>query len=152
MPRSGNLGAQICGMEKIISHIRPIDWTMGDVYGMDFRLSGINPHVQINWGDGGSETFHGNEISARRTRKLVIDNPDLELLNLTISLGENYELSKCPKLRDFGFSAENRKIHSLDLSHCHQLEISNDTTQSGIRSFEKAYRSWRTEADTQLKT
>ncbi|MCM1489773.1 MAG: hypothetical protein NC095_02960 [Muribaculum sp.] len=28
------------------------------------------------------------------------------------------------------------------------LEISNDTTQSGIRSFEKEYRSWRTDAAT----
>ena len=54
-------------MEKITAHIRPIDWTMGDVYGMDFKLSGVNPSVQINWGDGRSETFHGKEISARHT-------------------------------------------------------------------------------------
>ena len=49
-------------MEKIISHIRPIDWTEGDVYGFHFRLSGIKPSVTIYWGDGKSETFWGNEI------------------------------------------------------------------------------------------
>ena len=52
-------------MEKIISHIRPIDWTQGDVYGLHFRLAGIKPSVTIHWGDGKSETLWGNEIYAR---------------------------------------------------------------------------------------
>ncbi len=160
-------------MEKITAHIRPIDWTEGDVYGMDFILSGINPSVQINWGDGKSETFHGNEIRARhtypkgplmlfvveahitadridfanptggdcdyelmdfsqapsiieimaqRTKRVIIDNPILEILNLTISLGKEYDFSKCPCLKDLTFSAESKEIKALDLSKCHKFE------------------------------
>lgn len=51
-------------MEKIIAHIRPIDWTEGDVYGVYFKLGGVKPSIIVNWGDGKSETFWGNEINA----------------------------------------------------------------------------------------
>lgn len=160
-------------MGKITAHIRPINWTMGDVYGMDFRLSGANPSVQINWGDGRNDTFRGNEISARhtypkdpsmlfvveayitadkidyvdptggdcdyelidfsqapsifeifaqRTQRVIIDNPYLEILDLTISLGKEYDFSKCTSLKSLLFSAETNKIQALDLSKCHKLQ------------------------------
>ena len=51
-------------MEKILIHIRPIDWTEGDVYGLLLKLSGTNPEVNINWGDGSVKSFYGNEIEA----------------------------------------------------------------------------------------
>lgn len=49
-------------MEKIIAHIRPIDWTEGDVYGVHLRLAGTKPFATIHWGDGKKDTYWGNEI------------------------------------------------------------------------------------------
>ena len=161
-------------MEKIISHIRPIDWTQGDVYGLHFRLAGIKPSVTIHWGDGKSETLLGNEIYARHIYpkdpslffiveaevnadeilyvdpaggdcenvlfdfsqalsvkeiyarnfdNIILDNPNLERLSMTILLGKEYDLSKCPNLRHFTFSSAcNKRCQSLDLSNCHRLE------------------------------
>ncbi len=50
-------------METITVHIRPINWTEGDVYGLYMRLSGDNPAVRIDWGDGSVRTYYGNEIN-----------------------------------------------------------------------------------------
>lgn len=159
-------------MEKITAHIRPINWTEGDVYGMTFVLSGVNPSVRISWGDGKSNVYYGNEIEAnhiypkdvsllfvveayidaeriehvyptggdcdyelidfseapsiyeivaQRTQKVIIDNPNLEYLDLTINLGDEYDLTKCPNLKWLNFTAETHGIKSLDLSHCHKL-------------------------------
>lgn len=159
-------------MEKITAHIRPIDWTEGDVYGMTIFLSGDNPSVQIFWGDGKNDVFHGNEIVAhhiypkdesqlfiveahitaerilyvyptggdsdyelidfsqapsiceivaQRSQKVIIDNPNLEYLELSISLGDSYDFSKCPELKWLKFDAESRNIKSLDLAHNHKL-------------------------------
>ena len=49
-------------MEKTTIYIRPIDWTDGDVYGLRLRMSGDNPEVRIDWGDGSVNSFYGNEI------------------------------------------------------------------------------------------
>ena len=115
-------------MEKIISHIRPIDWTQGDVYGLHFRLSGIKPSVTIHWGDGKSETFWGNEIYARHiypkdpSLSFIVE-AEVERLSMTILLGKEYDLSKCPNLRHLTFSSAcNKRCQSLDLSNCHRLE------------------------------
>lgn len=51
-------------MEKIIVHVKPIDWTEGEVYGMSFRLSEHNSNVKISWGDGKTDTYYGKEIRA----------------------------------------------------------------------------------------
>ena len=51
-------------MERIIVHIKPINWTEGDVYGMRLRLSEPVSSVKINWGDGKSDTYFGKEIEA----------------------------------------------------------------------------------------
>jgi len=138
---------------------------------MDFRLSGANPTVKISWGDGKSETFHGNEVSAyhvypkdesllfvvevyidaekidyvdptggdcdyelidfsqapsikeilaEKTKGVVIDNSNLEILSLRINLGKKYDLSKCPSLRDLTSQCDS-DCESLDLSHSHRL-------------------------------
>ena len=49
-------------MDKIIIHIRPVEWTEGEIYGLQIRISGENPEVRIDWGDGGVKSFYGNEI------------------------------------------------------------------------------------------
>ncbi|MDE7433082.1 MAG: leucine-rich repeat domain-containing protein [Lachnospiraceae bacterium] len=49
-------------MEKITVHIRPLDWTEGNVYWMSFKLTGENPAVIINWGDGIVKTYYGQTI------------------------------------------------------------------------------------------
>lgn len=51
-------------MEKITARIKTLDWTEGDVYGMDFRMSGNSPAVRIDWGDGCVKTYYGNDIEA----------------------------------------------------------------------------------------
>ena len=51
-------------MEKIIVHIKPLDWTEGEVYSMNFRLSEYDSCVKISWGDGKSDTYFGKEIRA----------------------------------------------------------------------------------------
>ncbi len=142
-------------MEKIIAHIRPIDWTEGDVYGLRFRLAGTMPSVTIHWGDGKSETFWGNEIftrhiypkdpstffiveaevnadeilyvdpaygdcenilfdfrhapsvkeiDAQNFENIILNNPNLEVLSMTILLGREYDLSKCPNLKHLTLS------------------------------------------------
>lgn len=45
--------------------MRPINWTEGDVYGIELRLSGCNPTVRIDWGDGSVKTYYGNTILER---------------------------------------------------------------------------------------
>ncbi len=161
-------------MEKIIAHIRPIDWTEGDVYGVHLRLAGTKPFATINWGDGKKDTYWGNEIyshhiypkdsslyfiieveinadeilyadpcggdvenilfdfsQAPSTREIgiqnfenvIFDNPNLENLSMTIILGKEYDLSKCPNLRHLIFSpATGMGCRKLDLSKCHKLE------------------------------
>ena len=54
-------------MEKITISIRPIDWTEGDLYGLRLRISGENPEVNINWGDGQVKSFFRNEIEEYHT-------------------------------------------------------------------------------------
>ena len=49
-------------MEKIIIYIRPINWTEGDLYGLHLRITGENPEITIDWGDGQVKTFYRNEI------------------------------------------------------------------------------------------
>lgn len=51
-------------MDYITACISPIDWTEGDVYGMSFELEGESPTMRIDWGDGTSSWFSGNEVSA----------------------------------------------------------------------------------------
>lgn len=51
-------------MEKIIVHIRPINWTQGEVYSMAFKITGEQPAVRINWGDRTIKTYYGHEIIA----------------------------------------------------------------------------------------
>ncbi len=51
-------------MEKIIVHIRPLEWTQGEVYGMAFKIIGEQPAVRINWGDGTISTYYGQKIIA----------------------------------------------------------------------------------------
>ena len=51
-------------MEKIIVHIRPLNWTEGETYGMAFEISGENPTIRINWGDGKIDTYYGHKIYA----------------------------------------------------------------------------------------
>lgn len=161
-------------MEKIISHIRPLDWTEGEVYGFHFRLAGTKPSVAIHWGDGKKDTYWGNEIyahhiypkdpslffiveaeinadeilyvdpdggdcenilfdltqapsvkeiDAQNFENIILDNPNLETLSLTILLGSDYDLSKCPNLKHLTFSpATCIRCHKLDLSNCHKLE------------------------------
>lgn len=160
-------------MEKIIVHIRPINWTQGEVYGMAFKLTGEQPAVRINWGDGTIKTYYGREIIANHVypkdetlffiveaeilsgqidycdptggdcsnelvdfsqapsiktidcdmvEKVIFDNPALETLSLRISLGANYDLSKLPNLKKLVFDGCDRKMKSLDLSACHNIE------------------------------
>lgn len=61
------------------------------------------------------------EIVTHRTNKVILDNPNLEHLDLDICLGDNYDLSKCPKLKTLHFNGETKNLKSLDLSHCHEL-------------------------------
>lgn len=161
-------------MEKIIAHIRPIDWTEGDEYGVHLRLAGTKPFATIHWGDGKKDAYWGNEIyshhiypkdpslyfiieveinadeilyadpcggdmenilfdfrQATSTREIriqnfenvILDNPNLERLSMTILLGKEYDLSKCPNLRHLTFSSAcNKRCQTLDLSNCHRLE------------------------------
>lgn len=51
-----------CLMDKIIIHIRPFDWTEGDVSGLRFRISGENPEVRIDWGDSCVSNLYGRDI------------------------------------------------------------------------------------------
>lgn len=51
-------------MEKITVHIRPLNWTQGEVYGMAFKIAGKKPAIRINWGDGTIKTYYGHEIYA----------------------------------------------------------------------------------------
>lgn len=50
-------------MERITIHIKPLDWSEGDVYGIRLTLTGEKPAVHIDWGDGTEKTYCGNEIS-----------------------------------------------------------------------------------------
>ena len=161
-------------MEKIIIHIRPINWSQGDVYGIKLRLSGCSPTVRIDWGDGTVKTYCGNtieephiylkdeslsfiitatvmsgsidcvyptggdcsyelldfskassirEIEAQCCQTVILDNPNLEKLSLTINLADSYDLSRCPNLRFLEFQCEyDCECHFLDLSKCHKLE------------------------------
>lgn len=54
-------------MDKIIIHIRPVEWTEGERYGLQIRVSGENPEVRIDWGDGSVKSFYGNEIEEYHT-------------------------------------------------------------------------------------
>lgn len=159
-------------MEKITIHICPINWTEGDVYAIYMRLSGDNPSVCIDWGDGTVKTYCGNtineyhiypkneslsfiitatvisgsidfvdptggdcdyehidfsnapsirEIEAQRCNTVILDNPNLEKLSLTINLADSYDLSRCPNLRFLTFQCV-CDCHFLDLSGCHKLE------------------------------
>lgn len=51
-------------MERIAIHIKPLDWSEGDVYGIRLRLTGEKPTVHIDWGDGTEKTYCGNDILA----------------------------------------------------------------------------------------
>lgn len=159
-------------MEKITIHIRPINWTQGDVYAIYMQLSGDKPSVRIDWGDGTVKTYCGNtineyhiypkdeslsfiitatilsgsidyvhptggdcdfelidftnapsirEIEAQRCQDVILDNPKLEKLSLTLNLADSYDLSRCPDLRDLTFMCES-DCASLDLSKCHKLQ------------------------------
>ena len=159
-------------METIKVHIRPINWTQGDVCGVYMRLSGDNPAVRVDWGDGVVKTYYGNiinephfypkdeslsfiitatvlsgtidyvdptggecdyelidfsnapsiqEIEAQRCQTVILDNPNLEKMSLTINLANSYDLSRCPNLRELTFQCES-DCATLDLSHCHKLE------------------------------
>ena len=50
-------------MEKITVHMRPVNWTQGDVHAIYMKLSGNNPSVRIDWGDGMVKTYYGNTIN-----------------------------------------------------------------------------------------
>ena len=160
-------------MERIIVHVKPINWTEGDVYGMRLRLSEYVSSVKINWGDGKSDTYFGKEIRAHHIypkdetlsfiveaeitggeieyfspsggdcyheyvdfsgapsikeiycesfKKVKLDNRLLTKLTLRIMLGNEYDLTKVPNLKELVFDCENREIKCLDLSHCYKLE------------------------------
>lgn len=49
-------------MDRITVIIRPVDWTQGDVYGFRLRLSGENPRVSVDWGNGNVKHLYGSEI------------------------------------------------------------------------------------------
>lgn len=168
-------------MEKITIHIRPINWTEGDVYGIYLRLSGDNPSVCIDWGDGTVKTYYGDtinehhiypkdeslsfivtatvlsgsidyvrptggdcdyelidftnapsirEIEAQRCQTVILDNPNLKKLSLTINLADSYDLSRCPNLRDLVFQCA-YDCRSLDLSGCHKLETFSSQSYMG---------------------
>lgn len=162
--------------------MRPINWTEGDVYTIYLRLSGCNPTVRIDWGDGTVNTYYGNiinehhiypkdeslsfiitatvmsgsidyadptggdcdyevidfskapsirEIEAQRCQTVILDNPNLEKLSLTINLADSYDLSCCPNLRFLTFQCACGDCHSLDLSGCHKLESFSSRNYAG---------------------
>lgn len=161
--------------------MHPINWTQGDVYAIELRLSGCNPTVRIDWGDGTIKTYYGNtineyhiypkdeslsfiitakvisgsidyvdptggdcdyevidfskapsirEIEAQRCNTVILDNPNLEKLELTINLADSYDLSHCPNLRFLTFQCA-CDCHFLDLSGCHKLESFSSQSYMG---------------------
>ena len=63
------------------------------------------------------------EIDAQNFENIILDNPNLERLSMTILLGKEYDLSKCPNLKSLTFSpASCGHTIDLDLSQCHKLE------------------------------
>lgn len=145
------------------------------------RLSGDNPSVRIDWGDGTVKTYYGNtineyhiypkdeslsfivtatilsgsidyvdpaggdcdyefidftdapsirEIEAQRCQNVILDNPKLEKLSLTINLADRYDLSRCPELRELTFQCA-CDCRLLDLSGCHKLEIFSSQSYMG---------------------
>ena len=90
-------------------------------------LSGSIDYVRPTGGDCDYELIDFTnapsirEIEAQRCQTVILDNPNLEKLSLTINLADSYDLSRCPNLRDLVFQCA-YDCRSLDLSGCHKLE------------------------------
>lgn len=80
-------------MEEITVHIRPIDWTEGELYGLRLRISGKNPEVSIDWGDGSIKSLYGKDIEEyHRYRK----NEELQFkVEVTVISGDIEFIDPC---------------------------------------------------------
>lgn len=80
-------------VEEITVHIRPIDWTDGEIFGLRLRISGENPEVSIDWGDGTIKSLHGNDIEEyHRYRK----NEELQFkVEVTVISGDIEFIDPC---------------------------------------------------------
>ncbi|MDE7349740.1 MAG: hypothetical protein K2N25_01630, partial [Muribaculaceae bacterium] len=80
-------------VEEITVHIRPIDWTDGEIFGLRLRISGENPEVRIDWGDGTIKSLHGKDIEEyHRFRK----NEELQFkVEVTVISGDIEFIDPC---------------------------------------------------------
>lgn len=114
------------GSEIEEHHIYPKDEALSFIVTITL-LSGSIDYVDPTGGDCDyemidfSEAPSIKEIHAERSQKIIFDNPNLEKMMLRINLGNEYDLSNCPNLRDLTFHCESN-CEVIDLSHCHKLE------------------------------
>lgn len=120
-------------MEIIEAYIRPIDWTEGETYGIQLRLSGENPEVIIDWGDGQVKSINGNEIEEYHTYpkkeylqfkvKVTVESGKIEFID---PCGgecdiEGIDFSGAPSIREVRI--ENCRSVLLDNPHLEKLTI-----------------------------
>ncbi|MDE7421993.1 MAG: hypothetical protein K2N35_17540 [Muribaculaceae bacterium] len=61
------------------------------------------------------------EISVENCQNMILDNPNLEKLSVRIFNGSNFDLSKCPNMRQLSFEG-GINMTEIDLSGCRRLE------------------------------
>lgn len=118
----------VWGNEIRIHHIYPKDPSMLFIVEAEIHADEIL-YVDPDGGDCENILFDFSqapsikEIEAQNFENIILDNPNLEILSMTILLGKKYDLSKCPNLRVLTFSpATGMGCRELDLSDCHKLE------------------------------
>ena len=112
-------------MEKITVSIRPNNWTDGDIYGLRLRISGENPAVNIDWGDGQVKSFFRNEIEEYHTY------PKKEYfqfkVEVTVICGEIEFIDPCGgdcDIEKIDFSGA-RSIKEIAVENCGEIVLDN---------------------------
>ncbi|MDE5790288.1 MAG: hypothetical protein K2H96_03550 [Muribaculaceae bacterium] len=116
-------------VEKTTIYIRPIDWTDGDAYGLCLRVSGDNPEVNIDWGDGSVKSFYVNEIEAYHK---YTKNENLQfMVEVRVISGETEFIDPCGgecEIEKIDFSGA-QSIKEISVENCREIVLDNQNLE-----------------------